>query len=172
MLAVYFSQLGYTVTGLDLDPDVIAANQKMNVRFGGSARFLVGDILHLPFRENSFDVCYHQGLMEHFDAPDIIAALRTQTTVCRRVVFAVPTVLWKGDTYGDERMWAGQRWLELLEPFRIIDIFGMAYTGLTRRGLNMLGRRFMSYHPGWIYRELAVKYAGQIGVVIEARVAK
>ena len=169
VLAVYFSQLDYTVTGLDRDPGVIASNQKMNAILGGSARFLVGDIFHLPFREDTFDVCYHQGLMEHFDPPGIVAALKAQVAVCRRVVFAVPTLSWKGGVYGDERLWAGRRWLELLAPFRVIDVFGMAYTGLARRGLNMLGRRFTSYRPEWLYRRLALGSAGEIGFVIEAR---
>jgi len=167
-IAVHFSRMDYAVTGLDRDPGVIAANQRMNVMLGGSARFVVGDILHLPFRENAFDACYHQGVMEHFDPPEIVAALKAQTAVCRRVIFVVPTIWWKGGVYGDERMWTGERWLDLLAPFRVIDIFGMAYNSLPTRGCNMLGRRFTSHRPAWLYRKLALRSAGEIGFVIEA----
>lgn len=168
LMAIYFSQMNYSVTGLDRDPDVIASNQRMNAMLGGSVRFVVGDILRLPFRENAFDACYHQGLMEHFDPPEIVAALKAQTAVCRRVIFAVPTIRWKGGVYGDERMWTGQRWLDLLAPFRVIDIFGMAYNSLPTRGCNMLGRRLTSHRPAWLYRKLALRSADEIGFVIEA----
>ncbi len=169
VIAVYFSQSGYTITGLDRDPGIIAMNQRMNILFGGSARFMVGDMFQLPFGPDAFDVCYHQGLMEHFDPPEIVAALTAQTSICRRVVFAVPTVHWKGGVFGDERMWTGRHWLGLLAPFRVIDVFGMAYSGVAKRGLNMLGRRFTSYRPAGLYRRLALDCAGEIGFVIERK---
>lgn len=169
VLAVHFSRSGYAVTGLDRDAGIIAMNQRMNSLLGGSARFMVGDIFHLPFGPDTFDACYHQGLMEHFDPSEIVAALKMQTALCRRVVFAVPTVHWRGGVYGDERMSTGRHWLELLAPFRVVDVFGMAYSGLVRRGLNMVGRRFTSYRPSWLYRKLALDCAGEIGFVITRR---
>jgi SAM-dependent methyltransferase len=167
--AVYFSQSGYSVTGVDRDPGVIAINEKMNTMFGGTARFMLGDMFKLPFAPDSFDGCYHQGLMEHFDEPQIVEALKMQTTVCRRVVFAIPTLSWRGGVFGDERLWTGRRWLELLSPFRVVDVFGMAYSGLPRRGLNMFGRRISKYKPSWLYRNLALNSAGEIGFAIERR---
>ena len=169
VLAVYFSQLGYCVTGLDSDCGIIAANQRLNAMMRGEARFVVGDMFHLPFPNGRFDVCHHQGLMEHFDAPDIVAALMAQTEVCRKVIFAVPTKPWTGGVRGDERMWPGRQWLDLLQPFRVLDVFGMAYGGLAARVADQVGRRLTRYKPAWLYWELALRCAGQIGFVITKR---
>jgi hypothetical protein len=57
----------------------------------------------------------------------------------------------------------------VLATFRVIDVFGMAYTGLARRGLNMLGHHFTSYRPESLYQGLALGSTGEIGFVIEAR---
>lgn len=167
IIALYFSQLGYDVTGLDYDRRVLAGNLRQNRRHGGEARFVNGDMFHLPFRPNTFDACYHQGLMEHFDPPQIQDALRAQTEICRRVVFAVPTRLWDGGTRGDERMWPGAYWLELLNGFRVLDIFGMSFCGLPARALNVLSRRLTRNRPAAAHRALALRKAGQIGFVIE-----
>jgi len=165
-LAVYLSQLGYHVTGIDRDPGVIEANQGLNRMFGGEAKFLVADMFDIPFRSNTFDACYHQGLMEHFDAPDIVKALKMQTKICRRVIFAVPTKLWSGGVRGDERMWAGKYWHDLLSGFELIHVFGMSYQTRLYRGINFCGKRLVNERPAFIFRKLALARAGQIGFVI------
>ncbi len=169
ILAIYFSQLGYSVTGIDLDADLIAANQRLNRLWNGEARFLVGDMFHLPFASDTFDVCYHQGLMEHFDPSEIVEALKIQTAVCRKVIFAVPTLRWRGGLFGNERLWTGTHWRNLLAPFRILDTFGMAYSGLAERFCHAAGRRLTHDRPKALHRHLALCRAGEIGFVIERR---
>lgn len=166
VLAVYFSQMGYAVTGLDSRPETVAANQMLNRGLQGRARFVVGDLFRLPFAPNTFDACYHQGLMECFDPPDIVRALRLQTEVCRRVIFAVPTRRWPGGVRGDERLWEASHWLKLLGGFKVVDMFGASYRSFVDRGLNFAGRRFLGYRPRVLYDQLALKRAGQIGFVI------
>jgi hypothetical protein len=107
--------------------------------------------------------------MEHFDGPDIVAALKAQTEVCRKVIFAVPTVHWRGGVFGDERLWTGRRWLELLQPFRVLEVFGMSYHAVVTRSVNLIGRRLTGYRPLLVYRKLALDYAGEIGFVITRR---
>lgn len=169
ILALYFSQLGYQVTGLDLDTAIVETNDRLNRTYGGSARFVGGDMLHLPFSAGAFDACYHQGLMEHFDPPEIVRALKAQTKTCRKVVFAVPTIRWNGGVFGDERMWTGSFWLRLLDEFRVLDVFGMSYSGLFSRALNLTGQRLTANRPALLYRAMAKRRAGQIGFVIAGR---
>ena len=169
LMSVYFSQLGYNVTGLDYDIEIVKKNVRFNEMFRGSAAFLNGDKFSLPFAPNTFDACYHQGLMEHFDEPDILRSLRGQVEVCQRVVFTVPTVRWKGGVFGNERMWTGHHWLKLLSEFEILDVFGGAYADLPSRCLNLIGRRMTHWKPEYLYRAIALRRAGDIGFVLTKR---
>jgi len=169
LLAIYFSQAGYEVTGVDSDRAVITSNMRLNRRFDGHARFLVGDMFDLPFEADTFDSCYHQGLMEHFDEPEILEALTLQLTVCRQVVFSVPTRMWRGGVFGDERMWSGAHWLRLLKDFRVIDVSGSAYVSFGTRAMHFAGRRITGYRPGRLFRQLALRRAGELCIVMERR---
>lgn len=169
VLAVYFSLLGHEVTGLDYDRDIVRANKQLNAAYHGDARFVVGDLTRLPFPPGSFDGCYHQGLMEHFDAPTIVAALKAQVQTCGTVIFMVPTIRWRDGVFGDENMWPARYWLELMAPFRILDVFGTSYRGLAPRVLNAVGQRVLDRRPALLFRQLALFQAGQIGFAIARR---
>ena len=47
------------------------------------ATIIGGDTFRLPFRDESFDVVFHQGLLEHFHAPQAEALLRENIRVLR-----------------------------------------------------------------------------------------
>jgi len=49
----FFSQLGFTVTGVDISLEMIRVADKKNVR---KASFMVADAHHLPFEDGAFDV--------------------------------------------------------------------------------------------------------------------
>lgn len=166
LVSIYFSQLGYNVTGLDFDYQILAKNLRLNRMFNGSACFVNGDMFSLPFAPDTFDAGYHQGLMEHFDEPDIVKSLEDQLSVCKHIVFAVPTILWRGGVFGNERLWSGKKWLELLSGFRVLDVFGMSYSGIFSRATNFVGRRLTRGRPRPIHRAVALRRAGLIGFVI------
>ncbi|MBI2421725.1 MAG: methyltransferase domain-containing protein [Candidatus Hydrogenedentes bacterium] len=169
LVSVYFSQCGHKVTGLDYDQGILALNRAFNSRFCGQARFLAGDLFALPFKADSFDLCFHQGLMEHFDPAEITASLQDQVRIARRVVFSVPTVHWKGGVFGNERMMTGAHWMEILKPFRVLHLFGGAFADVPSRALNFAATRFSRFRPQALYRPLALHRAGELGFVIEAR---
>lgn len=169
IIAVYFSQLGYDVTGLDYEFEIVRRNRRMGRQFGSEANFLQGDMFALPFPEGSFDAGYHQGLMEHFDEEDIVRSIKHQADICRRVIFTVPTSNWKGGVRGDERMWLGAYWRDLLSDLNIVHVFGSAYSGMPARALHVLNRKFLRGHPAGLYRRLALQHAGEIGFVLEKR---
>lgn len=167
LLAIYFSQAGYEVTGMDSDRAVIAGNTQLNRRFHGRARFLVGDMFNLPFEADAFDSCYHQGLMEHFDEPEIVEALTLQLAVSRKLVFSVPTRMWRGGVFGNERMWSGAYWLQLLKDFRVTEVSGSAYASFGTRAMHFAGRRVTGYRPRRLFHHLALRKAGEICIVME-----
>jgi SAM-dependent methyltransferase len=169
ILSIYFSQMGYDVTGLDRDRGIMERNARLNRMLEGKARFVQGDMLHLPFCADAFDACYHQGLLEHFDPPQIQQALRLQVKIAPRVIFSVPTNRWRHGTFGDERLWPGGYWRRMLGEFQVLDIFGMSYQSFVARSVNALGCRVTGCRPGWLYRRLALAQAGEIGFVVAKR---
>lgn len=58
------------VVGLDISDEALKISNlnalKMGVR---NSRFVKGDCFNLPFKDNSFDFVWSQGLIEHFDDP-------------------------------------------------------------------------------------------------------
>jgi len=166
LLAIYLSQEGFNVYGLDYDPDVLNLNRELNARFGGMVKLTRGDMFALPFPDHSLDAIYHQGLLEHFDEGDIVRALSEHTRVAKRVIFTVPTVRWKGGLRGDERLWTGRTWHALLQDFAVADVFGSAYSALLPRALHAVERRLPRLRAGWLYRPMALGWAGEIGFVL------
>lgn len=169
IVAAHFVKRGYEVAGLDYDPGVIEIGKRVSRSMETTPSFAVGDMFHPPFRPASFDACYHQGLMEHFDPPEIVRALTAQLQIARKVIFAVPTSRWHGGVRGDERIWPGSRWNSLLADFKILDIFALGYHDLPSRVAFYAGTRFTGLYPKSLFRTLAIHRAAQIGFVITAR---
>ncbi len=64
-LSCYFSDTGFECTLLDLSASVIDIAKRMYFSNDLTAAFLVANVEALPFDENSFDVVFSVGLLEH-----------------------------------------------------------------------------------------------------------
>ena len=65
-------QMGATVTCLDYSQNAVLLIKK-NAAASGMPLFCVkADAFALPFKELSFDICFHQGFLEHFREPEVI----------------------------------------------------------------------------------------------------
>ena len=56
---------GAMVVALDFSPEALRLSRQIS----GAVRFVRGDALRAPFRDGTFDLVYHQGLLEHFRDP-------------------------------------------------------------------------------------------------------
>ena len=66
---------------------------------------------------------HHQGVLEHFTALQIRAALAQQVAVADWVVFSVPSVYYPFEPeFGDERLLPLEEWQRLLEPFAVEEL--------------------------------------------------
>ena len=65
-MSAYFSNVGYDCTLLDISPEVIKIAEALFKKNNLKARFKVGDVNNLPFNNNSFDIIFSIGLLEHF----------------------------------------------------------------------------------------------------------
>jgi SAM-dependent methyltransferase len=59
------AQRGARVCALDFSPEALRLSRQIS----GNVRLVRGDALATPFRDASFDLVYHQGLLEHFRDP-------------------------------------------------------------------------------------------------------
>lgn len=65
-MSAFFADNGYDCTLLDSSESVINTARDIFGNLGFNAAFDVGDALDLPYNDNSFDVVFSIGLLEHF----------------------------------------------------------------------------------------------------------
>ncbi len=105
-----------TVTMSDLEPDLVNSAAIKYSTFG--MEFVQADSLDLgKFKNNEFDVLFHQGFLEHFSDDLIKQFLREQARVAKHVVFDVPNGRrWnKTQEFGNERFLSHNTWLAIAE---------------------------------------------------------
>lgn len=66
-LSAYFADAGWECSLLDISSAVIGRAQVAFEEAGLNARFHVGDCLQLPYEDNSYDLVFSIGLLEHFE---------------------------------------------------------------------------------------------------------
>jgi len=57
---------------LDISKDVLDWNKKLFEKYHLNAQFIKADIFKMPFRENSFDLVFNTGVLEHFEKKEQI----------------------------------------------------------------------------------------------------
>jgi SAM-dependent methyltransferase len=77
-----FSRGGARCVGIDLTPRSIEITQHRFKLYGADGVFMISDGEHLPFRNESFDVVYSNGVLHH--TPDTEGAIREVHRVLRR----------------------------------------------------------------------------------------
>ena len=66
-MSAYFADEDRDCTLLDLSPEVVKIAADIFVKHNLAAKFVVGDAMQLPFEEESFDLAFSIGLLEHFE---------------------------------------------------------------------------------------------------------
>lgn len=94
---LYFSRMGMDVEGIDFsEPTVKFLNQWKNQEGFEDSRFIVGDILNLPYEENSLSGYISLGVVEHFiEGPQ--EAIREAARVLRPggvAIITTPSISW------------------------------------------------------------------------------
>jgi len=76
-----FARGGARCTGVDLTPRSIEISRHRFKLYGAAGSFMISDGEHLPFRSESFDVVYSNGVLHH--TPDTAGAIREVHRVLR-----------------------------------------------------------------------------------------
>jgi len=79
--AVALARAGAAVTTLDYVPGSLALTRQAAAAAGVTVRTVGGDALRKPFPDGTFDIVFHQGLLEHFRDP--LPLLREDLRVLR-----------------------------------------------------------------------------------------
>ena len=76
-----FARAGARCTGVDLTPRSVEITRHRFRMYGAEGNFMIGDGERLPFRSESFDVVYSNGVLHH--TPDTAGAIREVRRVLR-----------------------------------------------------------------------------------------
>jgi ubiquinone/menaquinone biosynthesis C-methylase UbiE len=119
-LSIFLSTMGLTVTTLDNSEEILRKAKTVTEKFGGKNVLVEGDAFKLPFANNSFDLVFHQGLLEHFSDQEIHQLLDEQLRVAPVVLFGVPNQNYMRKDFGNERLLSKTAWEKILQPYRIL----------------------------------------------------
>jgi len=125
-LSIYLSKNRIDVKAVDNDEDILEKCRFSNNILEGSAEFIYCDAFELSskFKDEEFDVVFHQGLFEHFSDEDITRLLEEQFKIGKYVLFSVPSKYYPQKDFGDERLMDKEAWLQILSSYNkfIIEI--------------------------------------------------
>lgn len=115
MHTILLSLLGFEITGIDNDEEILKRAEKYNQEWGGKAKFLKMDGFNLKFPSKSFDLVISQGLLEHFTDKKVGQLLKEQLRVGKEVVVSLPSIGYPSRDFGDERLMKKEKWLEIIK---------------------------------------------------------
>lgn len=158
VLSTYMASLGYNVTGIDIDEDILKLSKKIakNYNSKNKPNFQKKSIFELDYKKNTFDVSFSNGVLEHFTNEQIIDTLKQQMKIAKIVIFGIPTKYFNQEEamYGDERYMSYKFWRNLINDAGgiVLEEKSMHYMNKKKRLLN-----FTKYFRPYPYRIFVIK---------------
>ncbi len=126
----YLKAKGFTVYGIDLSIESVkkAKQQCHNI--------VQGNIFQLPFKDNSIDIIFNQGVMEHFTDEEWNRILKEFSRVSKRLVVIVPgnLSLWRiYDPIGDDDE------KRFISPQKLNDLLSRHYSHCSAYQVPLMG---------------------------------
>jgi SAM-dependent methyltransferase len=121
------SDLGNHCTCIDNDSMVFSWSKIRYPFVFNGLSLCLADTRRLPFRPDSFDLAFSQGLFEHYEDEEIQLTLMEQSRVASIVVFDVPNSRHGPERLrGDERLLSVKHYIQLCEltGLKVIGVFG------------------------------------------------
>jgi hypothetical protein len=132
----HFCQL---TVGIDDDLQIVKSAVASGKRFGKGVKFIVADAFHLPFKEDSFDLCLSQGFFEHFDDDQVNKLVDEQLRIAPSILLSVPSHNYGRKDYGNERLLTAQQWSRIVRlPKRDVQI-------AVRANYSFVGMRALAF---------------------------
>lgn len=119
-MSIFLAWLGFNVVSIDTNEEVVKNARQTTSRLNAKVNFQVADTLKLPYLDQSFDIIFHQGLLEHFSDEDISKILDEQLRVAPVVVLSVPNHRYPRRDFGNERLMNKNQWDKILSRYNIV----------------------------------------------------
>jgi len=142
LTSVLLASMGYTVTAIDANPDLIQRLKRYEFSFP-NVKFRQMDMFQTEFRDKQFDTVFSQGVLEHYSDEDVVRALAEQKRVAGIVVIDVPNARGKIGDYGDERAITRKQWRQLIQSV------GLKIVAESARGMARWSQRHQKL-LGWL----------------------
>lgn len=146
VVSIYLASLGYEVTAIDIEDDVIALSKRLAKDYYAlkdckpKLKFVKKSIFKLAYLKNTFDVAFSNGVLEHFSDEEIVEIIKQQLFVAKTTIIGIPTKYFspKEAKYGNERVLELSYWRNLIKKSGgiIIEEVGMDREPLLKRILN------------------------------------
>lgn len=163
VVSIHLASLGYKVTAVDIEDDVIKLSKKLADDYFTTLQdckaeltFEKKSIFELGYPKESFDVAFSNGVLEHFTDEEIIEILKQQLFVAKTTIVGIPTKYFspKEAKYGNERVLELSYWRKLIKNAGGIII---EETGMQRQPLNKRLVNFKKYFKPKPYHLFVVK---------------
>ncbi len=158
VLSTYMSSIGYNVTGIDIDDDILKLSRKIAENYNSTNKptFQKKSIFELDYKKEAFDISFSNGVLEHFTNEQIVETLKQQMKIAKIVIFGIPTKYFNQDEamYGDERYMSYKFWRNLIKEADgvILEEKSMHYMNKRKRLFN-----FKKYFRPYPYRIFVIK---------------
>ena len=147
VVSIYLAMLGYNVTAIDIEDNVIKLAKSLAKDYyktidnpNPQIIFEKKNILDLGYEKDSFDVAFSNGVLEHFSDDEIIQIIQQQLYVAKTVIVGIPTKYFDSSEakYGNERVLELSYWRYLIEKAggSIIEEIGMDRESFLKRLFN------------------------------------
>lgn len=152
VLSTYMASIDFDVIGIDIDENILKLSKKISKNYSSKNKpvFLKKSIFELDY-DNTFDVSFSNGVLEHFSDEEIITTLKQQMKIAKFVIFGIPTKYFKQSEamYGDERYMNFSFWRNLVKMAngKVLEEKPMHYMDLKHRLTN-----FKKYFKPFPYR--------------------
>lgn len=147
VVSIYLASLGYEVTAVDIEDDVIRLSKELAKDYYNTLEdcnpklnFEKKSIFKLGYPKDSFDVAFSNGVLEHFTDDEIIEIIKQQLFTAKITIVGIPTKYFspKEAKYGNERVLEISNWKKLIRKSggTIIEEVGMDREPLLKRLVN------------------------------------
>ena len=147
VVSIYLATLGYDVTAIDIEDNVIKLAKSLAKDYYNTLDnckpkliFEKKSIFELGYEKDSFDVAFSNGVLEHFSDDEIIEIIKQQLFTAKTTIVGIPTKYFesKEAKYGNERVLELSYWRKLIKKSggKIIEEVGMDREPLLKRILN------------------------------------
>ncbi len=140
----YLAAAGYTVSGIDNEPRLVANAKELAQRLRVNVEFAVGDAFDLSAYHNRFDLAYSCGVLEHFDRNVTIQLLQEQAKCAPLVLIQVPTryTSYTGPVT-DERIYTMRELKEIVKAAGLSVVTAVGYGDVTVTSVQIWARRML-----------------------------